>query len=705
MKTQMTKTLISFLFISFLCTGLIAQHSLEGKWNGTISIPGLELEVTFEFTEAEDGWAGKLDIPMQNAKGLAITDIELSHDTVSFNIPDVPGNASLTANFDESGDQLKGMFTQMGQQFPTTLKRESAEDAQAAKEKLANNLLKFRHLADSLREKRNIAGFGAAIVYKGEVVLTDGFGFRDVEQNIKVDENTLFAIGSSTKAFTAMTLAMLVSEGKLEWEEPIRKYLPDFEMVDPFATQEMNAIDILCHRSGLPRHDLSWYGADASREELYQRIKYLEPNKSFRAAWQYQNFMFMLAGYLAEKLDGRTWEQQVQEKIFNPLGMNSSNLSISELKNNPNSSLGYRYDKEKEEFVLMPYKDIVNIGPAGSINSSARDMSKWLLLQLNKGKFDDQQIVAASDIEFMHQGHMQMPSRGSKEIFGQSYGLGWMTYGYRGKRVVEHGGNIDGFSALVYLLPDEDLGMVILTNENGTPFNNVLCRYITDIFLDLEEMDWDQKIYGEDKEEEEEDKEDTDETEKEEPVANTTPSHELSAFIGTYNNPGYGTVEVFETENGLRLKYNEFDLPMEHWHYNVFETKIDELESSFKWNFQSDLAGEVTTVSSILEPSTSDIVFHKSAPKKLSDPEFMAKLTGKYDLKFAVTTIELSGKNELKVTIPGQPAYTLTPWRNTEYKFKEINGISVAFVLDEAGKVTGIVVNQMGTKMNGERVE
>lgn len=703
MKTQLTKTFFSVLFISFLWTSLTAQHSLEGKWNGTISIPGLELEVTFVFTKADEVWNGSLDIPMQNAKGMAVTNIELVNDSVSFSIPDVPGNASMAAKFDESGDQLEGKFTQMGQQFPAILKRESAADAQAAKEKLANNLAKFRHLADSLRQKRNIAGFGAAIVYKGEVVLADGFGYRDLEKKIRVDENTLFAIGSSTKAFTAMTLAMLVSEGKLDWEEPIRKYLPDFEMVDPFATQEMNAIDILSHRSGLPRHDLSWYGAEATREELYQRIKHLEPNKSFRSAWQYQNFMFMLAGYLAEKIDGRTWEQQVQEKIFKPLGMNNSNLSIAEMEKGPNSSLGYRYDKEKEKSILMPYKDLVNIGPAGSINSSARDMSKWVQLQLGKGMFEDQQIVAASDIEFMHKGHMQMPTGGSKDIFGNAYGLGWITYSYRGNRVVEHGGNIDGFSASVFLLPDEDLGMVILTNENGSPFTTVLCRYITDMFLDLEETNWDKKVYGEDKEKEEEEEEDK--MEKEEPVANTSPSHDLDAFIGTYSNPGYGTLEVYETEDGLRLKYNEFDLKMEHWHYNVFETKIEDLGSSFKWNFQSDLSGEVTTVSSALEAFTGDIVFHKSAPKKLSDPSFMAKLAGKYDLKFAVTTIELSGNNELKVSIPGQPAYTLIPWRNTEYKFKEINGISVAFVLDEVGKATGIVVNQMGTKMNGERVE
>jgi len=704
MKTLWTKRIAPSLIICFLWTVVTAQHSLEGIWKGAISIPGLELEVEVEFAQKEDSWTGTLDIPMQNAKDLPVTNIIVKKDEVSFDLPDVPGNASFAVTFDATGDQLEGKFTQMGQQFPAVLKRESAAEVLAAQEKLARNIATFRHLADSLREKRNIAGFGAAIVYKGEVVLADGFGYRDLDKKIKADEHTLFAIGSSTKAFTAMTLAMLVSEGKLDWEEPLRTYLPDFEMKDPFATQEMNAVDILCHRSGLPRHDLSWYGAEASREELYQRIKHLEPNKPFRTAWQYQNFMFMLAGYLAEKIDGRSWEQQVQEKIFNPLGMTNSNLSIADMKKNPNSSLGYRYDKEKKEFILLPYKDIVNIGPAGSINSSVRDMSKWVQLQLSKGKFEDKQIVSASDIDFMHQAHMTMPSRGSKDIFGNAYGLGWMTYAYKGKRVVEHGGNIDGFSAAVYLLPDHDLGIVMLTNENGTPFNTVLCRTIMDMFLGLEETNWDQKIYGEDKEKDEEEEEE-DETEKEEPVANTRPSHEQDAFVGTYSHPGYGAVEVYETENGLKLKYNGFDLPMVHWHYNVYETKIEDMGVSLKWNFQSDIAGEITTVSTPLEAMTSDIVFHKSAPKRLYDAEFMAKLAGKYDLKFAVTTIELTANNELKATIPGQPPYTLIPWRNTEYKFKEVNGVSVAFVLDDNGNSTGVVVNQMGTKMSGERVD
>ena len=214
---------------------------------------------------------------------------------------------------------------------------------------------------------------------------------------------TLFAIGSSSKAFTAATVVQLADDDKLDLDEPIRKYLPDFELYDEGATKEMTPRDLLCHNSGLPRHDFVWYGSDKSRKDLYKTLKYLEPTASFRQTWQYQNLMFMTAGYLVEQISEMSWEDFTQKRILDPLGMNASNFSVSKMEKAENAALPYR---EKDgEFIKMPYRNIDAIGPAGSINSNAEDMSKWVIMQLNGGKYGEETVVSANGLGTNAQTH------------------------------------------------------------------------------------------------------------------------------------------------------------------------------------------------------------------------------------------------------------------------------------------------------------
>src|SRR5580658_7512111 len=215
-------------------------------------------------------------------------------------------------------------------------------------------------------------GFAIAIVQDGKVILSKGYGLRDVKKNLPVTEKTLFAIGSATKSFTVTSLGVLVDQGKLDWDKPVRDYLPDFRLWDQFATERMTPRDLVTHRSGLPRHDLMWYNSPFTRQELFDRLRYLEPNKDFRTNFQYQNLMFMTAGYLAGHVAGMPWEDHVRRVIFEPLGMSSTNFSVNDMQKSADHSQPYTV--VKEQIREMPFRNIDTIGPAGSINSNVEDM-------------------------------------------------------------------------------------------------------------------------------------------------------------------------------------------------------------------------------------------------------------------------------------------------------------------------------------------
>ncbi|WP_244918744.1 serine hydrolase domain-containing protein [Paenibacillus dendritiformis] len=273
-------------------------------------------------------------------------------------------------------------------------------------------------------EQWKVPGLSIAVIQGQQIVMAEGFGLRNVEQGLEVTPETLFAIGSCTKAFTAMSAGMLVDEGKLDWDRPVKEYLPNFKLYDSIATERITIRDMLCHRSGLPRHDLMWYNAPFTREEIIERLQYLEPNHDFRSKWQYNNLMYMAAGYLVGQLAGVPWEQWVQERIFAPLRMDNSNFSIDEMERHPNAAVPY-IDKDNQ-VQATAYRNLDVIGPAGSINSNVMEMANWVLLQLNQGTFQGQQLVTEGSIATMHT--PQMPCGSShfwkKELPICTYGLG-----------------------------------------------------------------------------------------------------------------------------------------------------------------------------------------------------------------------------------------------------------------------------------------
>ena len=553
-----------------------------------------------------------------------------------------------------------------------------------------------------------VPGMAVAVIKDGKVILSEGFGLKDVKNNLKVTPQTVFAIGSSSKAFTATTMGILVDDGKVEWDKPVREYLPAFKLWDDFATERMTPRDLLCHRSGLPRHEAMWYGSPLSRTEIIDRLRYLEPNQSFRAVWQYQNLMFLTAGHLVGVLSHSTWEEFTRKRIFEPLGMTNSSFSIEDMKKAPDHSLPYGEKKDKVEEI--PYRNIDAIGPAGSINSSVVDMANWVILNLNKGKFGGKPVVSEAAIAQIQTPQMVVQDpiflllSNFPETYYPSYGLGWFITSYRGHTVLHHGGNIDGFSAMVSFLPRDNMGLVILTNLNGTFLPYAAMFNIYDRLLGLDQKPWSQRFkefVDKMKAEGEKAKKEADKDRQ----LNTKPTHPLEDYAGEYAHPGYGTVSVVKEGDGLKAKYNGRDFILSHYHYDVFDLKDPQEPEGggAKVTFGLDIKGNVMTAAVQLEPAVKEIVFTRLPEKKMTERSFLEKFCGQYDLQGQLFTVEIRGENTLVVTVTGQPPMELVPYKGTEFTIKGTPNAAVEFILDAAGVAVEAKLKQAGAVLSAPK--
>lgn len=563
-------------------------------------------------------------------------------------------------------------------------------DNQEAKSKLAAALAAW--LPDKMAEWK-VPGVGLAVVKDGEVIFAEGYGVRDREQGLPVTANTMFAIGSSSKAFAATSVAAMVDDGKLEWDKPVRDYLPTFKLKDDFATARMTPRDLLCHRSGLPRHDLMWYNSTATREQLFDRLQYLEPNRDFRAYWQYQNLMYMTAGYLAGKAAGTSWEEVVRTRIFEPLGMKTANFSVDDMQTAAEYALPY---VEKDDDIrVTEFRNINEVGPAGSINATANEMAQWVLFQLNKGKVGDKQVISEASMRQLHSPQMVIAEPLWSEMYSSdmvSYGLGWFIHTFHGETLLQHGGNIDGFSALVSFIPAHNVGVVTLTNLNTNFLTEAINFYIYELLLGLEEIDWNgklksfvDKMRGEAKKAKDQSASDR--------QPDTQPSHPLADYAGDFEHPGYGVVSVKEADGKLTATYNRIDMALTHYHYDIFEGGPEGIEMSFKLQFHLDLKGNVEKVSLQLEPSVAPGVFTRMADASLKNKTFLAQFVGEYELMGMMVTVTLRGEDALLASIPGQGDVILEPYQGTTFNLKGLPGFSFEFV-QENGAVTEVKITQ-----------
>ena len=541
------------------------------------------------------------------------------------------------------------------------------------------------------------AGFAVAVVEKNKLVYAKGFGYRDYEQKLPVTPNTLFAIGSCTKAFTSSLLGLLQKDGKLDIDKPVRNYLPDLRFYNDGMNDYITARDMMCHRTGLPRHDLSWYYFPTTRDSLIYRIRFQEPTAGLREAYQYNNFMFLAQGVLAEKLYNKKWEHLVKEKFFDSLGMKTSNFSVLDMTKSGDAALGY-YVKKDSLITKLDYYNIDAMGPAGSINSSVTEMANWAMTWLNGGKYNGKEIIPASYIGQALSSQMvsggALPDKDNPDIFMSTYGFGWGMSAYRGHYRVQHGGNIDGFSANVTLFPSDSIAIVVLVNQNGSTVPGIVRNIVADRMLNLTRNDWStiqKKAADKAKATEKETAKNV--TSSKKPNAPTT--HPLKSFEGLYGHPGYGTWDVTVEHDSLFISSPNNKSWLRHFHYDVFEpfdvdkrTGIDTSDkTNTRFQFHMNTMGDIESLSVDLQPGLKPIVFNRTPKKQHIAANELQKYTGKYDLPGIEVTMEIRNGNTLFAIIPGQPDYELIPLGNHEFKLKILDGFSVRFELNDKGEV------------------
>jgi CubicO group peptidase (beta-lactamase class C family) len=545
------------------------------------------------------------------------------------------------------------------------------------------------------------AGFAVAVIEKNKVVYAKGFGYRDYENKIPVTPNTLFAIGSCSKAFTASLLGMLDKDGKISFDKPVRTYLPALRFYNNELNDNVTLRDMMCHRTGLPRHDYSWYLFQShSKDSLVQRIQYMEPSASLREKWQYNNFMFLLQGVVTEKITGKSWEDNIREKIFKPLGMDSSDVSLGEWRQSSNAALGYQVKKDSI-IKKMDYYDIAAMSPAGSINSSVNDMAKWVITWINGGKYNGQEIIPASYVSQAISSQMivapSLPSKQKPDLYFANYGFGWFLGSYRGHYRVEHGGNIDGFSASTSFFPSDSIGIIVLCNQNASPIPSVVRNIIADKMLGLKYFDWETDL----KSDADSSKAKAKEAEKNivsDQKTNTKPSHDVKSYEGVYTNPGYGSFNIDLYNDSLLLTGVARTFWLQHYHYDVFtvfeknaQDDIDTSDKSTKLQFNMNIKGDIESAAINLESSIKPIVFTRSDKTNQFTTDSLQQYVGDYEITSATIKVYIKGDKTLYLFVEGQPEYELVPTGKDKFLLKNMTGFSVQFNRNDKNEVTEVL--------------
>ena len=450
---------------------------------------------------------------------------------------------------------------------------------QAPDERLAEKLAEIDRLIESVRADWEVPGLSVAIVRGDQLLLAKGYGVRTLGGQEPVDADTQFVIASNSKAFVTAALSILVSEGKLQWEDRARDYLPEWVLHDEVATREITIRDLVSHRSGLGTFsgDLLWYGTRYSPAEMLARLRHLPPVTTFRNRYGYQNLMFIAAGQIVERVSGQPCAAFVQERILNPLGMTRTTTSVTAFDDNVatphNASFG-------GTLRALPHGNVDNCWGACGLNASAGDLSRWLRLQLGRGEWAGQRVLAADQVWEMWQPSIALPVSEEAARFNptrqfSAYGLGWAISSYQGRRVIGHGGGLDGMISQTAFMPEEGWGVVVLTNSES-PVSTLLRDSIFDILLEVpDRRDWNQ-AYRQRMEKRRVQKQAAEERRRASRIEDAPPTLALAEYGGTYRCPLYGDVQVEMVEGNLVLRLGpapDFVADLRHWHYNCFELK------------------------------------------------------------------------------------------------------------------------------------
>jgi CubicO group peptidase (beta-lactamase class C family) len=564
----------------------------------------------------------------------------------------------------------------------------------------------IKPLIEQIMAEWQVPGLGLAVVRAQQPILVEAFGFRDVEARRPATTSTQFAVGSLTKSFTAAGLAMLVDERKLEWDKPVRTYMPEFRMHDPIATERLAVMDMLTHRSGLPRHDWVHLPGQLSRAQMLAALAHLEPSRDFRTAYQYQNLLYNAAGMLAERITGQSWEEFTRARLLEPLGMKDAAFSFADMQKA--ADFAWPYAMVKEERRRAPLREI-RAAPAGSITASIAVMTNYLRFHLELGNFAGRALLSAASARLMQSPLMYCGRSEHEEIGDLHYGLGFEISRYRGERIVQHGGGAIGWGSLMTMVPERGVGTVILTNRSPSPVPHILAYTIIERLCGLPQVPWLERM----RKAKEAWKSQREQNRQARSITRVRamPSHPLTDYVGSYEHPAYGRVAI--EIDGDRLAWRGLDCArtLHHRHFDIFEfpdcdtADIDSWLAALTVSFAYDREGNIDRLAVPLEPLVADIVFRRVPDSASCDRSFLEACTGTYRSGMLKHVVALDADGQLTLSPVGQRTYRLEPYRGTTFALKDVPGFRVEFRREPSGVVESIMFHQPNGTFVAQRVE
>jgi len=531
----------------------------------------------------------------------------------------------------------------------------------------------------------NGPGIGVGIVVGDKLVFAKGYGYRDYGDKLPFTPGTVCPIASNTKLFTAIAAGMLVEDGKLTWDKPVKESVPSIRFYNDQLNNTVTLRDMLSHRTGITRHDTIWYKSDFTRPQLFEKLRYLEPQEPLRETFLYNNLMFAAVGYMIQLQSGKTWEQFVRERIFEPLNMQSTAFSIADMVKQPEHGVGYTERRDSFELYKIPYyEDIAGVAPCGAIVSNIENVSHWLIALMNNGVYQGKQVLPPRVLKETMTPAIALPNTGAEQLgfweqLNAAYGMGRETAIYRGHLMTFHGGDLPGFHTQISFMPREHIGVIVFVIGNHTaPLYNYVSYNVYERLLGMDQTPWikrglDIRLKSKEAGKQARAKAGGDE------VPNTKPSHPLADYVGAYSNPAYGVMNIGLKDNQLQFDFHKIKMPMAHYHYDRFDTPDDEQDGKWSVNFRTNPQGDVEQAAMSLDEA--EAVFTR-VPEKL-DPKLLESLAGTYltpiGTKITVTYKENGG---LAITPPGGTPQPLTQVKGLRFRTPQFADVNFEFVVE-----------------------
>ena len=566
-----------------------------------------------------------------------------------------------------------------------------ATQSVARGESIAAFVPELERLITKAMDEWRIPGLAVAVVQNGEA-LVRAYGFRDVEAGLPVTTETQFLICSITKSFTATGLALLMDERRLDWTKPVRDYIPEFRLHDAVATDRVTVRDLLCHHSGLPRHDWIHVPGDLSPAQMLAAMRYLEPSDDIRSTHQYLNLGYLVASIVAERVSGQSWAEFTRARLTDKLHMNVT-FTVEDLAAAADAAVPYAMDGDTRlRAKLWP----IRATAAGGINTSIANFVNWLRLHLDKGEFEGQRLLSPTLIQLLHTPRVHVSAPEFAEYGDVHYGLGFRSHWYRGERVVSHTGGWIGWSTLMTMLPNHGVGVAVFTNRDPNPVPEMLANYVFDQVCGKEPIPWLDR-YSEQRRKSLAQLDVIRQARKAARRPNTRPSHDLADYAGDYDHPGYGRITITHAEGKLNWAYRGMSEPLAHRHYDTFELPEAPgrlLPDGLAISFSTDREGNIASLGAPFEPLVKDIVFTLVPAGDCTDPAFRQHCTGTFSAGATTVVVGQDNGGQLTLTAGSQPTYKLRPYQSRTFVIDELEGFRVEFHLGPGGEVDELIFHR-----------